>query len=157
LKLELLYSSRRDGCTLDAFHKRVDHIPGTLTVMTSFEKQIFGGYLSVSMDRGRKDGTRTRDEKAFLFSLTRNEIYPVRDPNRAWYEDEENLVGFGKDDLRVIEGCEGQTLHFGEDYKQPDSLEYEPYFDSQSNTYLHGQDTWAFDLREMEVFKVSSY
>jgi len=46
-----------------------------------------------------------RDGKAFLFSLTKNERYPVIDPNRAFYNDPsqpEGYIGFGKDDLAVF-------------------------------------------------------
>ena len=60
-----------------------------------------------------------RDEKAFLFSLTKNERYPVIDPNRAFYNDPSQpsgYIAFGKDDLAVFQGCRGQTYYFGEDF-----------------------------------------
>ncbi len=100
-----------------------------------------------------------RDPKAFLFSLSKNETYPVIDANRAFYNDPsspEAYMSFGKDDLMILEGCRGQTYYFGEDYQLPDGMEYSA-LSFESTVYLHGEDTWEFAITEMETFQVIIY
>jgi hypothetical protein len=70
LKLELLYRSTRDTCSYIAMHGRVDKQGPTVTVMTSKAGEVFGGYLSIPIDKTIQ-GKKT-DYKAFLFSLSRN-------------------------------------------------------------------------------------
>ena len=82
MKLELLYRSSRDTCSYIAMHARVDNQGPTFTVMTSQAGEIFGGYLSIPFDK-QITGRKT-DYNAFLFSLTRNEKYPVSNPTKAY-------------------------------------------------------------------------
>jgi hypothetical protein len=49
-----------------------------------------------------------RDSKAMLFSLSKNQTYPVIDPSRAFYNDpalSDAYMSFGKDDLMILNGC----------------------------------------------------
>ena len=100
-----------------------------------------------------------RDNHAFLFSLTKNETYKVIDPERAFYNDPSSpgaFLSFGKDDLTVSEGCRGQTYYFGEDYQLPNGMEYSA-FGTESTVYLSGEDTWEFELTEIETYQVIIY
>jgi hypothetical protein len=86
LKLDLLYRASRDTCSYDSMHSKVDNKGPTITVMTSFAGEIFGGYLSIPIDQNTEG--RKGDFKAFLFSLTRKEKYPVKNPQKAYQEDD---------------------------------------------------------------------
>ena len=97
----------------------------TITVMTSKAGEIFGGYLSIPIDKtvqGRKS-----DYKAFLYSLTRNEKYPVKNPQKAYQEDDSYIFGFGKDDLKLKTSCKGSTFYFGEDFETQPYVEYSTF------------------------------
>ena len=59
------------------------------------------------------------DPKAFMLSLTKNEKYKIEADNsdNAMYYDQENtMLAFGRDDLSVSSGCVGTTLLFGGNY-----------------------------------------
>ena len=71
----MLYRASRDTCNADVFHSKVDGVKGTVTLMTSPKGRLFGGYLSIAINKNRNG--YTRDEKAFLFSLTKNETYKI--------------------------------------------------------------------------------
>jgi hypothetical protein len=117
MRLNLLYRASRDTCNPKVFHSLVDGVEGTVSIISSPNGQIFGGYLSIATDAKRSG--YMRDPKAFLFSLSKNERYNVIDPNRAYYKDpsdQDAYMNFGKDDLVVLKGCRGQTYYFGEDF-----------------------------------------
>jgi hypothetical protein len=157
MRLDLLYRASRDTCKAQVFHSKVDGVAGTVTLVTSPSGQIFGGYLSIATDKKRSG--YMRDGKAMLFSVTKNETYPVIDPNRAFYNDPqlpEAYMNFGKDDLMILDGCRGQTYYFGEDYQLPNGMEYSA-LSFESTTYLHGEDTWEFSISEMETFQLITY
>lgn len=159
IRFELKYRASRDGCDQLQFFNKLDGEAGTITVLTSAMGQVFGGYLSIPLTKvPEQTGFRT-DPNAFIFSLTRQEKYPVIEPARAFYQNAENtniFLAFGKDDLIVTNGCRAQTYYFGEDYRLPNGMEYDA-FEFESTTYLHGEKTWEFALTEIETFKVIAY
>ena len=123
-----------------------------MSLISSPNGQIFGGYLSIATD-AKKSGYM-RDPKAFLFSLSKNERYNVIDPNRAYYNDpsdQDAYMNFGKDDLVVLKGCRGQTYYFGEDFWLPRGMEYSA-LSFESTLYLHGEETWEFSISEIETY-----
>ena len=125
MKLELLYRSSRDGCNYEALHAKVDNKGPTLTVMTTFKGEIFGGYISIPFDKNVQ-GKKT-DAKAFLYSLTREEKYPVKKPSKAYQEDNDYMFGFGKDDLKIEKNCKGSTFYFGEDFDTSPYIKYSTF------------------------------
>ena len=119
--------------------------------MTSEAGEIFGGYLDAvynpSIDEFQAD------PKAFLLSLTKNEKYKIQpeNQNNAMYYDNENIIfAFGRDDLSVSAGCVGTTLLFGGNYQLPESLDYS--FGWEPMTYLTNEEAYVFQVSEMETF-----
>jgi hypothetical protein len=51
-----------------------------------------------------------------------------------WYDNENTILAFGRDDLSVSAGCVGTTLLFGGNYQLPESLDYS--FGWEAMTYL---------------------
>jgi hypothetical protein len=51
----------------------------------------------------------------------------------------------------ISEGCRGQTYYFGEDYQLPNGMEYSA-FGTESTVYLSGEDTWEFEITEIETY-----
>ena len=125
LKLDLLYRSSRDTCSYDSMHSKVDNKGPTITVMTSSAGEIFGGYLSIPFNK--KTQGKKEDFKAFLFSLTRQERYPVKNPQKAYQEDDDKIFAFGKDDLKIKKTCLGSTYYFGEDFTTTPYVEYSTF------------------------------
>jgi len=151
LKLELLYRSSRDLCSYISMHNRVDNKGPTITVMTSQAGEVFGGYLSIPFDKNVQG--RKADKNAFLFSLSRNEKYPIKNPSKAYQEDADYIIAFGKDDLQVKKSCKGSTYYFGEDYSTNPYVEYST-FETQTMNWLHKENSYDFTPLEIEVFSV---
>ncbi len=98
------------------------------------------------------------DANAFLFSLTKNEAYPIKASSASLaigydYRDGSNYVAFGEDDLVLGINCRGSTQYFGEDFQLPTGVEY----GDLSSTYLTNEDQSKFEIVEMEVFQVTFY
>lgn len=170
MKLDLLYRSSRDGCDNQlAYHDKVDGVKGTITVVTSAAGEVFGGYTSIEQRKlysywDRKDRNFPKkakpdyDSYAFLFSLSRNEVYPIKSDSAKValgydYRDGSDYVAFGEDDLVLGINCRGSTQYFGEDFQLPAGVEY----GDPSATYLTKEDQSKFEIVEMEVFQVTFY
>ena len=66
VQLQLLYRASRDGFGADDFHGKCDNKGATVTVITSREGYVFGGYADQSWTSA---GTEVASSSAFLFSL----------------------------------------------------------------------------------------
>jgi TLD len=112
--------------------------------MTTHNGDIFGGYMDTVYNPSI-NGYQS-DPKAFLFSLTKNEKYPIMNSDKAHYYDQgsdNGILLFGQDDLVLKGGCNGNTVNFGDDYKLPADKDFSVFgYDSQ--TYLTSEETWIF-------------
>ena len=73
IRCKLLYDARRDGDDASTFHSLCDNKESTLTVISTSDKKIIGGFLSKPFGGNKY---LISDNKAFLFSLNYNEKYP---------------------------------------------------------------------------------
>ena len=81
MTLELLYKGSRDGFNASQFHAKCDHNGTTLTVAKSnIYKRVFGGYTQISWDT---NGFWQEDDTAFLFSVTDEKIYNIKQGQEA--------------------------------------------------------------------------
>jgi hypothetical protein len=82
LTLTLLYSGSTHGWKQSKFHELCDEKGPTITVMKSKAGRVFGGFAMQSWD------SKTRwkaDEKAFIYSIDRQQIYRVIDAQKALF------------------------------------------------------------------------
>lgn len=79
-KVELLYRASLNKFSAQAFHKRCDGVPNTLTLVRTEFNKVIGGFTSYPwQSEGGYVGDTSR--KAFLLSLDLEEImYPVQLP-----------------------------------------------------------------------------
>jgi hypothetical protein len=82
MTLTLLFSGSTHGWEMSKFHELCDEKGPTITVMKSKAARVFGGFAMQSWDS--KTG-RKADEKAFIYSIDRQQIYRVIDAQRALY------------------------------------------------------------------------
>jgi hypothetical protein len=82
ITLTLLYSGSTHGWQQSKFHELCDEKGPTITVMKSKAGRVFGGFAMQSWDS--KTG-RKADEKAFIYSIDRQQIYRVIDAQKALY------------------------------------------------------------------------
>jgi hypothetical protein len=74
LTLTLLYSGSTHGWDPSKFHELCDEKGPTITVMKSKAARVFGGFTMQSWDSKTK---WKADEKAFIYSIDRQQIYRV--------------------------------------------------------------------------------
>jgi hypothetical protein len=80
--LTLLFSGSTHGWKPSKFHELCDEKGPTITVMKSKAGRVFGGFAMQSWDS--KTG-RKADEKAFIYSIDRQQIYRVIHAQYALY------------------------------------------------------------------------
>jgi hypothetical protein len=83
LTLTLLFSGSTHGWERSKFHELCDDKGPTITVMKSKAGRVFGGFAMQSWDSKTK-GFKA-DEKAFIYSIDRQQIYRVIDAQKALY------------------------------------------------------------------------
>ena len=132
----LCYRYSEDGPEPATFHKKCDSKKGTLTVITTKEGQVFGGYTSVSWD----GDTQKRDDCAFLFSVTQNKKFPIKDARIAINTKKILLPTFGMDDIYI--SAEVSSLR-----NRMASYEDRKSFEINNGKML-------FDVKDIEVFHV---
>ena len=102
LNFELLYKASINGDCAENFHKNCDGYYPTVTIIKSKNNNIFGGYISVPFLSIYKPFL---DETAFLFSLTKNQKYRIK--NKEFPVSNSHFYGphFGINDLRISSQC----------------------------------------------------
>jgi hypothetical protein len=83
LTITLLYSSTTHGWKPSKFHELCDEKGPTITIMKSKAGKVFGGLAMQSWDSETEDFKA--DEKAFIYSIDRQQIYRVIDTQKALY------------------------------------------------------------------------
>ena len=72
IKLNLLFRASRDGDTISAFHKLVDGISPTISLIQTKNNYIFGGFTEYAWD---SSSGCVRTNNTFMFSFNKNKIY----------------------------------------------------------------------------------
>ena len=87
LTLTLLYSGSTHGWDDHKFHELCDEKGPTITVMKSKAGRVFGGFTMQSWDSRdwESDSKWKADEKAFIYSIDRQQIYRVIDSQKALF------------------------------------------------------------------------
>jgi hypothetical protein len=83
LTLTLLYSGSTHGWERSKFHELCDEKGPTITVIKSKAARVFGGFAMQSWDSKTED--YKADEKAFIYSIDRQQIYRVIHTHKAIY------------------------------------------------------------------------
>ena len=78
-KTELLYRLTRDGDTPQAFHSKCDGKGTTIIFIKNYNNEYrFGGYTTVPWN---SNNSHQSDSKAFVFSLTKKKVFPIKNVN----------------------------------------------------------------------------
>jgi len=149
-KLDLLYKGSRDGFRSQTFHEKCDNKSPTMSFIKSqTHGRIFGGYTEQTWDGSN---SYKKDEKAFLFSLTHNEKYPVKDSVKAIACIYDNSVLFGEScDIFIVDNCNtanGNHCDFPLTYQCSKFNEVT----EESKKYLAG--SYNFLVEEVEVYQI---
>jgi len=150
-RLDLLYKGSRDGFLAQNFHAKCDNKSPTICFIKSQTYgRIFGGYTEQTWNQ---TGGYKKDEKAFLFSLTHQEKYPVSNSLQAISCCNDWSVRFGGGcDIAIYDQCNTTSnnnwCHFPKSYKcsKFDGLT------EDSKIYLAGSINYK--VEEIEVYQI---
>ena len=92
LKFKLIYDAERDGDYASVFHSICDFRKNTLTIISTSDDKIIGGFLSKSFGGNLEE---ISDENAFLFNLNYNEKYPSLKAGGNYFDREKKGPIFG--------------------------------------------------------------
>ena len=147
LSYELIFRGTRDGTSPELFHKKVDGVSKTITIIKTIKGLKFGGYIEKEWNN--KDGWIKDDENCFIFSLDLRKIYnPVKgkDKYQFSYVSGPNFAEFGLDDnLFNKSSLNIQTRDNANNYFTMFNSDYE----------INGGEN-EFQAEEIEVFQIIS-
>lgn len=143
---KLLYSSERDGRSVEVLHKCVDGT-GITAVLVKVGENVFGGFAASKWNSdGRPFGQGT---SSFLFSLTKDAFIPYRplpDEPICLYADKDTLT-FGKYDLKLVGDLDRCTSSIENNF----GVGFE-YGSDESKNYLAGSPVFKADIVEVWGF-----
>ncbi len=142
------------------FHELCDEKGPTITVMKSKAGRVFGGFTMQSWDSETDDFKA--DEKAFIYSIDRQQIYRPIDTQRAIYCESYcgpcfggGALGLGRDLLNEEDGgwCYIDWYHDGAIYGIESDAQGNHEVTGEGNERENGEK-W-FTCEELEVFEVT--
>jgi hypothetical protein len=154
-RFQLLYRGSRDGFEASAFHRRCDSHANTLTLISSTNKCIFGGYTPVTWSS--RDGIASdATQKSFIFTIKNPHKLPAQIfKQRQEANAIENRGCWGP---RFGGGWGCADLHIG-NYPRSSTGGYSSLGRAYANgTELAGNEVLTgsewFTVEEIEVFEV---
>ena len=136
-----LFFSKIDGDKASTFHQKCDKAKRTLTLVMDNDGNRFGGF---TMRSWTGTNIQKKDEKAFIFSVDKNKIYPVLP--------DEVAIGCYPNFGPIFFGCQIRV--------------YDNFFNKGGSTYLKGLNyatdedyeltngKQAYGIKELEVYEV---
>ena len=150
LKLNLIYKATRDGDSPLIFHKKVDGIKNTVTVILTDKGYRCGGFVTKEWNTSKE--FNKNDPNSFLFSLERREKYMISMEGSTNYNHPNYGPTFGKGfDLVVGENVSSFFSTNQNWSKFPNS------YGDNSDTNIKGALTGGdenFLVREIETYEV---
>jgi len=140
-KCKLIYDAKENGDKVSTFHSLCDNKGATLTIISTNDNKIFGGYLSMSFS---ENSGWIHDEKAFVFSLNYNEKYESLDTTYTFYGGKDRGPTFG-----------GYNIEIFDSFLSIDKNRYNPYSGTYSfhERYKGSKDQY-FRVNELQVYQI---
>ena len=141
IKCKLIYDAKENGDKVSTFHSLCDNKGATLTIISTNDNKIFGGYLSMSFS---ENSGWIHDEKAFVFSLNYNEKYESLDTTYTFYGGKDRGPTFG-----------GYNIEIFDSFLSIDKNRYNPYSGTYSfhERYKGSKDQY-FRVNELQVYQI---
>ena len=148
-RLNLLFSSSRDGDLSQTVHNKIDGKNNILLFVETIKGRKFGGYTNIGFD---SSGQTKNDDEAFLISFDKLKTYDnINKGGSAIYCCKENLPWFyskyGKYNIRLADkffSNDGYTTKKGDCYQTIEDYE------------LNGGEE-SFRVKELEYFQIIFY
>lgn len=130
-----------------------DNIGHTVSLISSEQGKLFGGYSSIPWTSPIATEWK-KDDKAFIFSLTnRTKHVQVQNKQQALDHSKDYSVAFGRGhDFRISDNCNINNesySNFGYTFSLPEGMVLNS---DEAKSYLAG--TYQYKVIEVEVYKV---
>ena len=99
-KIEKLYDSKIDSQEQVTFIDKIKNKTNILTVMKIENDHIIGSFLHLPI-KSNSVSLHVQDENSFLFSITQNEMYPIKKESVAYWHHPQIFFSFGNLDLII--------------------------------------------------------
>ena len=141
INYKILFFSRTDGDKAATFHKKCDKAKRSLVLIMDNDGNRFGGF---TMRSWSGKNIQKKDEKAFVFSVDKNKIFPILP--------DEVAIGCYPSFGPIFFGCQIRV--------------YDNFFNKGGSTYLKGLNyatdedyeltngKQAYGIKELEVYEV---
>lgn len=151
--LNLIYRATRDGDNVEAYHKKTNYVPDTLTLIRTKEGFIFGGFTHIQIPNSSY-GINYDDDKAFVFSLDYNKIYLPQKGHCSKHSNDRCGPIFGNN-----EHCEYPIIIYGNNFFNNSGhctcTINNCFYDNFSFDYELNKGKKNFEVNEIEVYKVN--
>ena len=145
-----LYKGTRDGEGMNNIKTRAFNINNILLLVRSKSGFRFGGFTSICFEEISGNDIYKSDDKSFVFSLDRKEIYPIIKKEQAMRLSKDRAFMFGPNDIWVygnfLSGKNGNKLG---GYTGQATYDYKGL-----NAALSGINQQYFELQEVEAYQV---
>ena len=143
INYNLLFFSRTDGDKAATFHKKCDKAKSSLVLIMDNDGNRFGGF---TMRSWSGKNIQKKDEKAFVFSVDKNKIFPILP--------DEVAIGCYPTFGPIFFGCQIRV--------------YDNFFNKGGSTYLKGLNyateedyeltngKQAYGIKELEVYEINT-
>ncbi len=83
ISFKLIYQATRDGDSISNFYNKCHNIYHVLLILMTDKGLIFGGYTDLAFIFHKNGATEYIDNNAFVFSINKKKLYPVRTGEKA--------------------------------------------------------------------------
>ncbi|KAM3140476.1 hypothetical protein pb186bvf_007456 [Paramecium bursaria] len=148
IEYELIYQGSKDGLSCEEYWKRCDLQENLLTIMTSENGNVFGGYSPCILDCSIPQYLQDPSFQSFIFQYNKKQIYKLKNQQYAVYANRDYGPTYGNGhDLTINSDFQyGSTSNFGMAY---DTTNYQI-----SDKYTHLFGDFNPKLVECKVYRI---
>ena len=146
IKMELIYSAKRDGQNCSDCHKKCNKVPNTFSIVTTNKGIKFGFFRSSAING---DGPYLIDNKAFFISFEKEKIYKILNNLK--------IVAFDNSCFIQIASCfyiSGNVLT--DKFECPNLNDIKKKFDGFTEDYELTDGEKYYYIKNFEVYKIDS-
>ena len=140
INCNLIYDAKRDGDNGTVFHSLCDNKENTLTIISTSDNKIIGGFLSKSFGVNKGE---ISDNNAFLFSLNYNEKYPSLNEGKNFLYSKNEGPIFGYYCIYIMNNCLSSNKNYYHSY----TTRYD--FGNRNSDISH-----CFKVNELEIYQI---
>ena len=146
-KTQLLFRKSINGDSYNEFHRLCDNQGKTITLIQTKDGLIIGGYTVKNWDTS---GIWYEDDEAFVFSLTKGRIFPIKKNCKAILGSKYNgpwFACFGFHNKKEDKKGLSQGYYY---YKNKN----DEYFENYDELIPNDKKNTIFDVNEVEIYKI---